>query len=163
MGHLEGGRFVSSFNFCKMSHVPGATSSPPKPVAQTTTRPMQPSSRPWHPSLQVVPFLLSTFPPSCCSVIVALGTGLQQRIPLSSREYLTEFLFRDQPTPRRPMQQHPWDHDASSKANRKAFLNGPFKQWGTLFITEARFFNLFVKFQSSTRRNAPLRAAGRGN
>ena len=78
----RGGRFVSSFNFSNEC------------VARR------------HP------LLLSTFPPSCCSFLVVLGSGLQQRVPLSSREHIkpfTEFLFRDQPTPWRQVQQHPWD------------------------------------------------------
>ena len=98
------------------------------------TCPMQPSSQPGSPSLQIVP--LSTLP-SLCSLLVALGTGLQQGVALSFCEHIkrfTEFLFGDQPTPWRSAQQHPWitrksfhplswrttsSLDASSKANRR--------------------------------------------
>ena len=95
----RGGRFVSSSisATCRAYLLPPPP--PPMPVAQTTTRPTQPSSRSWQPVSPDRP--LSTFP-SCCSFLVALGTGLQQRVPLSSREHIkpfTEFLFRDQPTP----------------------------------------------------------------
>ena len=98
--------------------------------------------------------------------------------PLANLKPFTEFLFRDQPTPRRPMQQHPWDQKeelppsflANNVLTRRFFQSQPegipewpFQTVATLFITEARCFNLSVKFQSSTRRNALLRAAGRGN
>ena len=146
-----------------MSGVPGATSLSSKACRANDNSPNASPS------------------PDCplAAVDVALGTGLQLRVPLSSREYIkpfTEFLFRDQPSGSRcnnirgikRKSFHPlsWrttsSLDASSNANRKAFLNGSLRQWGTLFITEACFFNLSVRFHSSTRTNASLRTAGRG-
>ena len=160
----RGGRFVSSFNFSKVSRVPGATSSPPKPVAQTTTRPMQPTSRLWQPvspncplpAVDVSSFLLQhhrrtwNWPPTKNSTLLSRiprtfhGVSLSRSTHLEEADATTSVGLR-----RKSFHPLSWrttsSLDASSKANRRAFLNGPFKQWGTLFITEARFFNLSRK------------------
>ena len=149
----RGGRFVSSFNFSKVSRVPGATSSPSKACRADDNSPNAAAR-------------LSELSPSCCGRFLLLAAASSSHLELASNKEFhspfantsnlsRSFSFEINP-PRggrynnfrgiRRKSFHPlsWrttsSLDALSKANRRAFLNGPFKQWGTLFITETRFF-----------------------
>ena len=111
---------------------------PPMPVADDNS----PNALiPGIPSLQIVP--LSTFPPSCCNFLVALEHTWDQEEELPPSVMANNSSL-----------------DASSKANRRVFQSGPFTQWSTLFINEARSFNLSVRFHSSTRENNRGRLVG---
>ena len=183
MGHVEEVGASSHPSISpKCRGVPGATSSPSRACRADDNSPNT-------TNISALAARLSKSSPSCCRRFLLLAAASSSHLELASNKEFhsplantsnlsRSFSFEINP-PRggrcnnirgiKRKSFHPlsWrttsSLDASSKANRRAFLNGPFKQWGTLFITEARFFNLSVKFQSSTRRNAPLRATGRGN
>ena len=105
------GRSVSSFNFCSVSRVPGATSSPSKACRADDNSPNATIISARQPIFADVPLLLSTFPLQLPRRTWKLASN--EKYHLSSREYIkpfTEFVFRDQPN-RWPMQQHPWDQE----------------------------------------------------